>query len=213
MNNNRSTARQLAATALAAATLAAGTSAQATPVNVMDAMGKTLLGVDAIVVNGKNYNVRFVDGTCQALFSGCNANTNSFLFTNLADANAATSALGNAVFKSALPGSVNGLTLGYEGDAILTPWGFANTMVQSAGLLIQPTTNTNAFLEGPFNLTVASFTTSPTANLATSTTSTYASWSAGAAVPVPEPGSLALTAVGLGAVFLAGGKARRRRKA
>ncbi len=221
MNPTRSTGRNLAATALsAAAALAGGTSAHAAPVNVMNTAGTTLMGVNGIEFNGSSYNVRFVDDTCQAIFSGCNSNANSFLFTTQADALAATNALGAAVFQSALPGAINGLVLSSSAAGILTPFGFApfggTTYVAAEQLNISSTTNTNAYLNGPFNVSAVHALTGATTRFQDYTSVTYAQWTRAESVnplanDVPEPGSLALTAVGLGAAFLAGGKARRRR--
>lgn len=52
----------------------------------------TLLGASGVIVGSKSYNVTFSEGTCVGVFSGCDAPTD-FLFTNGADANAASQAL------------------------------------------------------------------------------------------------------------------------
>ena len=218
MNTTRPASFHWAATALSAATaLAAGGAAQAAPVTVMNAAGNTVMGVDGIQFNGSTYDVRFVDGTCVALFDGCNSNTNSFLFTTAVDARAASTALGAALLQSALPGAINGATVTSTDLAgILTPYLTPSTAnVVSDGLFFRSTTNTNASLNGPFVLSYSQLAMSRSSDLSSSARYAYASWSAATPTPsandVPEPGSLALTAVGLGAAFLAAGKTRRRR--
>jgi len=63
-----------------------------------DANGVTsLLGADNVEVNGLFYNVRFLDGTCIALFNGCDA-SEDFLFGTLEDAQAASESLLTQVF-------------------------------------------------------------------------------------------------------------------
>jgi len=52
----------------------------------------SLLGADNVEVNGSFYNVRFLDGTCIALFNGCDA-SKDFLFGTMEDAQAASGSL------------------------------------------------------------------------------------------------------------------------
>src|SRR5262245_52041146 len=56
-----------------------------------------LFGASDVDVNGTLYNVMFVDGTCIALFSGCDE-ASDFTFQTEADARAASQALGDQVF-------------------------------------------------------------------------------------------------------------------
>jgi hypothetical protein len=57
----------------------------------------SLLGADNVEVNGSFYNVRFLDGTCIALFNGCDA-SEDFLFGTLEDAQAASESLLTQIF-------------------------------------------------------------------------------------------------------------------
>lgn len=209
-----------ATTTTLAAAMALGASAQAAPVNVMDSTGQTLLGVNGLAVNNQNYDVRFVDGSCLALFDACQSNVNSFMF-NMADAFTASQVLGQALFSQALPGALNGTSDAHGYKAIQTPYGLLSAsgvqFVSSAALAFQASSNTHAFLDGPFDHSVSLLNTRITTDTSSNPNLAYARWSfAEAAAPaqtVPEPGTLALAAVGLGAAFVAGGKARRRRPA
>ena len=55
-----------------------------------------LAGADGVDILGKLYDVRFSDGTCAGLFSGCDSS--DFQFTDVAEAQAASGALLNQVF-------------------------------------------------------------------------------------------------------------------
>ena len=57
-----------------------------------------LLGAENVEVNKKFYNVRFDDGTCEALFNGCDE-VSDFVFNTSAVATAASFALLEQVFK------------------------------------------------------------------------------------------------------------------
>jgi hypothetical protein len=70
----------------------------------------SLLGADNVEVNGLFYNVRFLDGTCIALFNGCDDRTD-FVFNTVDTATAASEALLAQVFVS-----------GIKGDFDATPW-------------------------------------------------------------------------------------------
>lgn len=65
--------------------------AQAATLNIAGA-GGILLGASGVDVGGVLYDVAFVDGTCIALFDGCDA-TSDFAFTDGASATAAAQAL------------------------------------------------------------------------------------------------------------------------
>jgi hypothetical protein len=73
-----------------------------------------LLGADNVEVNGSFYNVRFLDGTCVALFYGCNDATD-FVFNTEQTATAAAVALLSQVFVDGDEGTFDtdpGLTWG-----------------------------------------------------------------------------------------------------
>lgn len=217
------TPRQFAATALAAAAAASPVAQAAAPVAVMDTQNHVLLGFNGIEINNSAFDVRFVDGSCVALFDGCSTNANSFMFTSLAGAHAASQALGNAMAQGGVLGTPNGVGATLPAGTVLTPYsaftvrGAVATLnfAAASGLDFSSTTNTNAFLQGPFSVQSPRSTSMlSNENTTTDVWNTYARWSVASAVtPVPEPGSLGMMAVGLGAVFLAQGKVRRRRPA
>ena len=76
-------------------TLALVTPATAVTLN-LDATGQ-LLGASEVNIGGTLYDVEFLDGTCIALFSGCDA-LSDFTFTSRATAGVAAEALHNQVF-------------------------------------------------------------------------------------------------------------------
>lgn len=63
----------------------------AMPILDVDGSGQ-LLGASGVDVNGTLYDVQFMDGTCAALFTGCDSEED-FVFNNLMDALAASDAL------------------------------------------------------------------------------------------------------------------------
>lgn len=81
---------------LVAVWVLATTAAQSSAAETIVTNGK-LLGATGVLVNGSSYNVSFVDGTCAALFSGCDQNTD-FVFQDSAAARAASQALLDQVF-------------------------------------------------------------------------------------------------------------------
>jgi hypothetical protein len=64
----------------------------------------SLLGADNVEVNGLFYNVRFLDGTCIALFNGCDDRTD-FVFNTVDTATAASEALLAQVFVNGIMGN------------------------------------------------------------------------------------------------------------
>ncbi|MFA7604274.1 MAG: PEPxxWA-CTERM sorting domain-containing protein [Novosphingobium sp.] len=77
-------ARLLAAAALGSASIASAAT--------LIVSGGILQGATDVDVNGAMYDVRFVDGTCQALFSGCDEDAD-FIFRTKETARAAAQAL------------------------------------------------------------------------------------------------------------------------
>src|SRR5262249_17482399 len=71
--------------------------AHALPVLLVDAGTGKLLGADGVNVGGTLYDVRFVDGTCINVFSGCDSLAD-FAFTTLAAVAVAAQALLDQVF-------------------------------------------------------------------------------------------------------------------
>lgn len=70
--------------------------ASAMPILIVE--NGALLGADNVDVNGALFDVRFRDGTCSALFSGCDNPSEDFAFTDAASAQAAAQALLDQVF-------------------------------------------------------------------------------------------------------------------
>jgi hypothetical protein len=60
--------------------------------------GGILTGAKGVDVGGTLYDVEFMDGTCVALFNGCDNPATDFTFTTQADALAASQALLDQVF-------------------------------------------------------------------------------------------------------------------
>jgi len=82
--------------AIASCALALSAQASAAVIYEFNSAGK-LSGAKGVEVNGRAYNVSFVDGTCISLFNGCDA-PSDFTFQNLVDATAAANALSTQVF-------------------------------------------------------------------------------------------------------------------
>lgn len=186
---------------LAAALLLGLGSAHATPTLVVE--GGVLQGADDVVVNNRSYDVRFVDGTCFALFSGCNA-ANDFAFTSAERATEAAQALLDAVL-------VNGVAGNFDSDSTRT----AGCGSHGCGVLTpyKQDDDNRVLAEVAFNSdTVDSF-SGLSIGRQTSTVSdrsrTWAVWTLRPTVPVrqnastvPEPAGLALLALALPLVAL-----------
>jgi hypothetical protein len=80
--------------------LLASSAARAATLNVV---GGQLLGAYDVDVDGTLYDVEFLDGTCDDLFSGCNSG--AFVFQTQADALAASQALLDQVFLDGVLGT------------------------------------------------------------------------------------------------------------
>ena len=84
----------LTRTVLLAALFLSAAGANAATLNVVDGI---LYGASDVDVLGQLYDVEFLDGTCIALFSGCDS-TSDFAFTTLTGARTAAGALLSQVF-------------------------------------------------------------------------------------------------------------------
>ena len=94
-----------AAALLAVFALAYPMSAQAVTLNVDSGTGQ-LLGATEVDVDGVLYDVDFVEGSCVALFDGCDS-TSDFTFTTSTAALAAANALQSQVFTDTVAGNFN----------------------------------------------------------------------------------------------------------
>ena len=174
---------------------------------VLQVSGDELIGALGVNVNGTLYNVEFVEGTCAALFSGCDQ-PSDFAFTTQAEADAASQALLDQVLIDGPQGNFDTqptLTFGCEPNtqapycAPLTPFMLMvnsdGAFVGSSEILNQPTVSGDTITSG-FN-TVGFDTTSNPFLVYVRFTPTA----------LPEP-----TTVGLLAIGLAGFGLRRRKR-
>ena len=74
----------------------------------LDVVGGQLLGASNVNVGGTLYNVQFIDGTCVALFNGCNE-ASDFTFTEPVSALSAAQALLDQVFLDGPSGSFDSI--------------------------------------------------------------------------------------------------------
>ncbi len=162
-----------------------------------------LTGANNVNVDGTSYDVRFVDGTCVALFFGCDS-TSDFFFTTLSSARLASQALLDQVLVNGSSGSfdtVPGSTMGCsEGGAVclaLSPF-----VVRSDGVFASVAFNGVVDDSG---IGVLQFTSLDSVD---DGSSVWALWSPAASAPVPLPATLPLIGLGLGAAALV---ARRKR--
>ena len=106
-------------------TLLASSFASAVTLNV-DSNGQ-LQGASGVVIGGQMFTVSFVDGTCAALFSGCNE-VSDFDFSSLDEATAAARALFSQVLRNGPLGNFGSdpsLTNGCEINSCFTLIPFA----------------------------------------------------------------------------------------
>lgn len=175
--------------------LALTSQAQALTLNVV---GGQLLGASGVNVGGTLYDVEFLDGTCVALFNGCDSVTD-FTFQAQPDAFSAVQVLFDEVFIDSTfgqfrsdPSSINGIS--GPSAIIFMPYAFNSTAASltSAAVVIIPASN----VAGVFPGSVSFFN-----DLTNSPESTYARFTAVplSVVPLPPAGVL----FGSGLVFLA----------
>ncbi|OGU52176.1 MAG: hypothetical protein A2199_07630 [Hydrogenophilales bacterium RIFOXYA1_FULL_63_33] len=186
----------------------AGNSVQAAPILQTDITTGTLSGALNVDVNGTLYDVRFVDGTCMALFSGCD-NGSDFPFATLAEATAAGQALLDFVFIN-IPGSYRfdefpGQTVGCLGTStacsVYIPTGIANDGSVQGVVAVNNISIASDFVGGLAGL-------APSYDTAANDSQhrfVWAAWSQ--PVTVPEPGALSIMVAGLlGLAFTRAGR-------
>jgi hypothetical protein len=167
--------------------------------------GGELTGANGVLVNGTLYNVEFIDGSCAALYNGCDE-VSDFLFQSLEAAQAASQALLDQVF---LDGGTSATA--YDSTPTLTAgcdvfffcevmtYYQPGTVATAAVNYESPTTGLTDFHDAPV-LFAHLDTTNDGLGL------THARWTL-APTSVPEPSSLTLLGMGAAAV----GMIRRRR--
>lgn len=188
-----------AAALLAAFTLAYPMASQAVTLNVDLGTGQ-LLGATEVDVDGVLYDVDFVDGSCVALFGGCDA-SDDFTFTTEVEALAATNALQSQVFVDTVAGNFDTqpeLTNGCESTfscSIYTPFGISSL----TPILVDVVAFANQTGSGDLTFTTTQLTFD---DITANPSLVFADWglSETAVVPLPASGWLILS--GLAGLFL-----------
>jgi hypothetical protein len=157
----------------------------------LNVVGGILVGASNVDVGGDLYDVAFVDGTCIALFDGCD-DSSDFTFTTVPSSIIASQALLDQVF-------VDGGLGQFDSSTFLT----AGCTDSTSGLchaympgwialdLIYGTVAVNTIFEG-FDSVFTAVSWAPDWDSGVADDRMFAIWS-----PVPEPGTASLLAVGL----------------
>lgn len=159
---------------------------------ILDIENGNLLGAKNVLVDGTLYDVRFLDGTCITLFSGCNESSD-FVFNTESKADLAAQALSTQVFTDTvgLFDSEPTLTAGCELPfrdicRIATPYQNLGSIVD-AGLFDNTSPKyPNGFALGSFDIS---------ANFQLYNDYVYAVWSPSNVVS--EPGTVILLSLGI----------------
>lgn len=174
---------------------------------ITDGSGK-IAGANDVIVNGDSYDVSFIDGTCVALFSGCDESSD-FVFTTSALAQAASQALLDQVFLDfdalqtfdADPEKTVGCTNSGLCRA-LTVFALSSTPGTVAGV----TADNNQFeVEDIVTLNIG---VGDTLDLGDVTIATYAVWTANSSA-VPLPPTAYLMSLSLAGLILARSRSRQ----
>ena len=160
----------------------------------LDVVGGELVGAFDVDVDGELYNVAFVDGSCEDVFSGCDELSDFFFDSS--EAALDSQALLDQVFLDVIAGDFDTepeLTEGCTGESrceAWTPYDFGGF-----GILASKSINRYPDFSEPDIVAVGSAST----DLFLTSLSVYAVWS-----PVPEPSTAMLLAAGLGLLGLRG---------
>jgi hypothetical protein len=153
----------------------------------LDVVGGQLLGASGVIVDGSSYNVEFLDGTCIALYSGCD-DVSDFTFQTEAAASLASQALLDQVFLDGAnlfdtdPELTEGCTSTSQCVAV-TPYEFGSPDFINVVLAVNNFDASDLVFVHDNSMQVYGL---------PSPGRTYAVWS-----PVPEPGTAVLVGLGL----------------
>ncbi len=167
---------------------------------IVDGATGELLGAEDVDVGGVLYDVDFLDGTCTALFNGCDG-SDDFAFTTQVAAQAAATALQSQVFIDGPDGNFDtapSLTNGCEAAfacIVNTPYAasIGNNIVSTIGYV---TLQTAGGFQSQNDL-------SRDLDLSGVATDVYASWGLSEIAPVPLPATGWLILSGLAGLFFA----------
>ena len=171
-----------------------------------------LTGATGVNVGGTLYDVEFVEGTCAALFDGCDS-VNDFTFSTEADARVASQALLDQIFLDTAQGEFDsdpGLTFGcinttFGVCAAMTPFGFGEFAPGEPGVLMSAAVNESLLaLDDVFSQLLLATDSSDAEELV------FARWTPSTETAVPEPTTLVLLGLGLAGI---GARRWRQRKA
>lgn len=188
----------LSAKTILAATLAVGLTAGAGSAATLNVVAGQLNGASGVDVGGILYDVEFRDGTCIALFNGCN-DASDFTFTTQTAATLAANALIDQVVIDGPAGQFNldpELTRGILSSGFGSIW-----MPYELSPPFSVTAVTIRNQAGSFPMPLGSETIGDWYNMSSSGNATYAVWQVQSsppvsAVPLPAGGLLLLSGFG-----------------
>ncbi len=174
---------------------------------VLQVVSGKLTGANGVVVGANLYDVEFVDGSCAALYSGCDSNLD-FTFQTSSAADDASQALLDQVFVDGVQGNFDSspeLTAGCSGVGfciVSTPY---SLFINFLGLVIDSSVANIAGSSFDF---VQSELFPLDFDRASENESVFAVWKVARAEEIPEPTSLAL--FGVAGAAMAWSQRRRR---
>jgi hypothetical protein len=187
---------------LALAAIAALVSAGPAAAAILVVDNGILTGATGVDIGGSLYDVTFVDGTCAALFSGCDE-PSDFNISGGFEANSAAVALLGQVF-------VDGIDGMFDSDPTLTAGCGVGPVVNHCAAII-PFENVGAtIVQGvaannfEVNDTIdVDFTVSPSTDTSPATTAVFALFTPHVTSSLPEPATWAMMLLGFGAMGMA----------